>query len=131
MQLHRARERFEAAGARLVLIGMGTPRQAAWFAGRYAPGLAVLADEHRASYRAAGLGTGSAGELVGLKSVVSGIRHAARSGVVQGRPTGEVTQLGGALVVAPDVELRFEHRAEHAGDSVEPDVLLRAGVSAV
>ena len=53
MQLHRARERFEEAGAALVLVGMGTPRHAAWFRRTYAPGLTVLADEQRVSYRAA------------------------------------------------------------------------------
>ena len=126
MQLHRARERFEAAGARVVLIGMGTPRQAAWFARKYAPGLTVLADEQRRSYRAFGLESGSVGDLLGPKSVVTGIRHAARSGVMQGRPTGNVTQLGGALVIAPGGEVRFEHRSENAGDSAEPDALLGA-----
>jgi hypothetical protein len=126
VQLHRARERFEAAGAGVVLIGMGSPRQAAWFERKYAPGMTILADEARRSYKAAGLKVGSAGDLVGPKSVVAGIKHAARSGVVQGKPVGNVAQLGGALVVAAGGEVRFEHRATHAGDSAEPDDLLRA-----
>jgi hypothetical protein len=126
VQLHRAQDQFEAAGARLVLVGMGTPRQAAWFSRKYAPGVTLLADDERRSYRAAGLHSGSVGDLLGPKSVVSGIRHAARSGVMQGRPTGNVAQLGGALVVAPGGELRFVHRSRHAGDSAEPDALLGA-----
>ena len=109
MQLHRARERFEAAGASLVLIGMGTPRHAAWFRRRYAPDLTVLADEHRLSYRAAGMTVGSVAELVGPKSVIGGVRHAVRSGVVQGRPVGNVAQ-----------------RARNAADTAEPEALLDA-----
>jgi peroxiredoxin len=126
VQLHRARERFEAAGVDVVLVGMGTPRQAAWFERKYAPGMTVLADDERRSYRAMGLKVASAGELLGPKSVATGIKHAVRSGVMQGKPTGNVAQLGGALVVAPGGDVRFEHRSTHAGDSAEPEALLAA-----
>jgi hypothetical protein len=126
VQLHRARERFADAGADVVLIGMGSPRQARWFQQRYAPGLRVLADERRRSYKALGLRMGSLGELVGPRSVVSGIKHLGRSGVVQGRPVGNVNQLGGALVVAPGGAVLLEQRAGHAGDSASVDALLAA-----
>ena len=126
MQLHRAREQFEAAGANVVLIGMGTPRQATWFAGKYAPGMTVLADERRESYKALGLKVGSVGDLVGPKSVAAGLKHGRRSGVVQGRPIGNIKQLGGSLVVAPGGEVLLEHRSTHAGDTAEVDQLLAA-----
>ena len=126
MQLHRARERFEAAGANVVLIGMGSPRQAAWFAGKYAPGMTILADEGRQSYKALGLKVGSVNDLVGPKSVASGLKHGRRSGVVQGRPVGNVKQLGGVLVVAPGGEVVLEQQASHAGDTLEVDELLAA-----
>jgi len=124
VQLHRAHEEFEAAGADVVLIGMGTPRHAKWFAGKYAASLRVLADEQRESYKALGLKVGSVGDLLGPKSVASGIGHIRRSGVVQGRPVGNVSQLGGALVVAPGGAVLHEHRSAHAGDSADVDVLL-------
>ena len=124
MQLHRAREQFQDAN--LVLIGMGTPRQATWFANKFAPGMTVLADEARASYKALKLKVGSGNDLVGPKSVVAGLRHGRRSGVVQGRPVGNVKQLGGSLVVAPGGEVLFEHRSTHAGDTAEVDELLAA-----
>jgi hypothetical protein len=126
VQLHRAREQFEAAGAEVVLIGMGSSRQAAWFAGKYAPDLRILADEDRASYKALGLKVGSPLDLVGPKAVSSGLEHARRSGVVQGRPVGNIRQLGGALVVAPGGEVLLEQRSSHSGDSVEVEDLLAA-----
>ena len=126
MQLHRARERFDAAGASLVLIGMGTPRHAAWFRRTYAPDLTVLADEQRASYRIAKLAVGSVAELVGPRSVLGGLRHAARSGVVQGRPVGNVAQLGGALVLARGGRELLLQRARNAADTAEPEALLDA-----
>ena len=86
----------------------------------------VLADEHRASYRAAGGQRANIEQLLGPKSVISGLRHMARSGVGQGRPVGDVTQLGGAMVIRPDGSLGFHRMAEHAGDSAEPADLLAA-----
>jgi AhpC/TSA antioxidant enzyme len=126
VQLHRARERFDEVGAALVLIGMGTPRHAAWFRRTYAPGLTVLADERRVSYQAAQLAVGSVAELVGPRSVLGGVRHSLRSGVVQGRPVGNVAQLGGALVLAAGGRELLVHRAQNAADSAEPEALLDA-----
>jgi len=126
VQLHRAHEQFEAAGAVPVLIGQGTPKHAKWFSDKYAPSLRVLADEQRTSYKALGLKVGSPGDLIGPRSAAAGIKHMRRSGVVQGRPIGNVAQLGGALVVAPGGEVLLEHRSKHAGDSVEVKPLLKA-----
>ncbi len=125
MQLHGAREQFAAAGARLALIGQGGARQAAHFRRRMGlDGTLVLADADRASYRAAGARRGGVAELLGPRSIVSGVKHAARSRVMQGRPVGDVTQLGGAMVVRPGGAVAFWRMAEHAGDSVEPAELL-------
>ena len=126
MQLHRARERFEAAGATLTLIGQATPRQAANFRRKLGVEVPVLADEERRTYKLAGLRRASVAQLVGPRSVISGVKHGARSGVMQGRIVGDAAQLGGAMVVAPGGEVLFEQRSEHAGDSVEADELLAA-----
>jgi len=127
VQVHRARERFEDAGARLVLIGQAGPRQAAHFRRKLGlDPLPVLADADRSSYRAAGAVKGGLAELVGPASVLSGVKHMARSRQVQGRPVGDVNQLGGAMVVAPGGRVVFERMARHAGDNVEPDELLGA-----
>ena len=127
MQLHRAREEFDAAGARLVFIGQATPRHANHF--RKKMDLApepVLADEDRVSYRVAGLGRGSVTQLVGPRSVLSGVRHGARSGVMQGRPVGDVAQLGGEMIVGTDGSVVWSHAQQHAGDTTKPDDLLAA-----
>jgi hypothetical protein len=126
VQLHRAHEQFVAAGAEVVLIGQAKPRNATWFRDKYAPSLTVLADEKRESYKALGLKVGSVNELMGPKSAAAGVKHMRRSGVVQGKPVGNVRQLGGALVVAPGDEVLLEHRSQHAGDSVEVETLLAA-----
>jgi hypothetical protein len=126
VQLHRAREQFEQAGAGLVLIGQATPRQAAHFRRKLDIDTPVLADEDRATYRLAGLRRASLGQLLGPRSVLSGVKHGARSGVVQGRIVGDAAQLGGAAIVAPGGEVVFEQASAHAGDTVEPAELVAA-----
>jgi hypothetical protein len=125
VQLHRAREEFDEAGVRLVLIGQASPRQAKHFRDKLGlEPLSVLADDERVSYRAAGLRRGSVTQLVGPRSIASGIRHTVRSGVVQGRPVGDVSQLGGEMIVMTDGSVPWSHAQEHAGDTVAPEDLL-------
>ena len=126
MQLHRARSEFEAAGVPLVLIGQATPRQAAHFRRRQEIDLAVLADETRASYEAAGAKVATTGELLGPKSVTKGVAHTVRSRgrVHQGRIIGHAAQLGGAMVIAPGGRVAWSHMSEDASDNASPDEIL-------
>ena len=127
VQLHRAHEQFEDAGVQLVLIGQATPRHAAHFRDRMElEPLTVLADEDRVSYRVAGWERGSASQLVGPKSVLSGVKHARRSGVMQGRPIGDIAQLGGEMIITPDGNVAWSHAQQNAGDTTSPDELLQA-----
>jgi peroxiredoxin len=126
VQLHRAREQFEAAGASLTLIGQVTPRHAAHFRRRQAIELPVLADENRLSYKAAGAKVATMGELLGPKVVAKGIATSARTGLVQGRTIGHPAQLGGAMVIDPTGEIVWSHMSQDASDNAEPDEILAA-----
>ncbi|HEX2085897.1 MAG TPA: peroxiredoxin-like family protein [Solirubrobacteraceae bacterium] len=126
VQLHRAREQLDEAGLKLVLIGQASPRQAAAFRRKTKIDLPVLADEERVTYRLANLRRGSLTQLVGPRSVLAGVKHSARSGVMQGRVIGDAAQLGGAMVIGPGDEVLFEQRSKNAGDTVEPEELLEA-----
>ena len=111
----------------LVLIGQATPRHANHFRKRLdLEPLPVLADEERVSYRVAGLGRGSVTQLVGPRSVLRGVQHGARSGVMQGRPIGDVAQLGGEMIVTPGGNVAWSHAQQHAGDTTTPEDLLEA-----
>jgi hypothetical protein len=127
VQLHRARERFDKAGIDLVLIGQATPRQATAFRRKLKlDPLPVLADEERTTYRIAGFGRGSIGQLLGARSALSGVKHGLRSGVVQGKVIGDATQLGGAMLIAPGGEILLHQASQHAGDTLGADDLLAA-----
>jgi hypothetical protein len=124
--LDRAREQFEAAGAKLVLIGQLTPRHAADFRRRQKIELPVLADDERATYKAVGAKVGSLGELVGPKVVAKGLLTTARIRKLQGRTIGHPAQLGGAILVAPSGEIPWSHMAKDASDNAPPEEILGA-----
>jgi peroxiredoxin len=126
VQLHRGQDDLEATGGRVVLIGQATPRQAAHFRRRLELEWPVLADEERASYRAAGAKVATAGELLGPKVVAKGIQASRRSNVVQGRTVGHPAQLGGVLVIRPDGAVAWSHMAEHAADNAAPEQIIAA-----
>ena len=131
VQLHRAREEFDAAGLRLVLIGQASPRQARHFRDKLGlEPLPVLADGERESYRAAGLKRANVKQLLGPQSVVSGIKHGARSRVIQGRVVGDAAQLGGEMIVLPDGSVPWSHVQEHAGDTMPPEEIISAARAA-
>jgi hypothetical protein len=127
--LDRAHEEFEAASIRLVLIGQATPRQAAHFRKRQDIELTVLADESRASYKAAGTKVGGVGELLGPKVFAKGLATMARSGKMQGRTVGNPAQLGGAAVIGPGDEVIWSRMAKDASDNASADEILRAAGS--
>lgn len=127
MQLHRDRERFDAAGARLVVVGQGTPAHAEHFREQFdLEGLEILVDPDRAAYKAAGAKVGSLAELLGPRSVLSGLKRAASERMVQGRIQGHPAQLGGVLVIAPGGEVAWAHLAENAADNPPNDEVLEA-----
>ncbi len=126
MQLHRARDEFDAAGANLVLIGQATPRDAAKFRQRMGISLPVLADEHRVTYKAIGAKKGSVGELIGPRMLAKGVATSAKNRVVQGMTVGSATQLGGAMVVAPGGQVVWSQLAQDASDNASPEEILAA-----
>jgi len=126
VQLHRAREQFEAAGVKLVLIGQLTPRHAEHFRRRQGIELTVLADERRTSYKAAGTKVATLGELLGPKVVAKSFATTARTGRVQSKTIGHPAQLGGAMLIAPDGTVAWSHMAQDASDNASPEEILEA-----
>jgi peroxiredoxin len=124
--LDRARQQFEAAGGRLVLIGQLSPRHAAHFRRRQAIEVPVLADDERASYKAAGAKMATMGELLGPSVVAKGFLTTARTGRMQTRTVGHPAQLGGAMVIAPDGRVAWSHMAQDASDNAQPEEILEA-----
>lgn len=105
---------IERRGARLIVIGNGSPTQAGFFAEDHRLEGAVFTDPKRVIYRALGMreGLGSTFQLRTLK-------HAARAytkGFRQKRTQGDPLQQGGVLLVDGSGHISFSHLSETAGD---------------
>lgn len=110
----------------LVLIGQATSRQAAHFRTRQGLHLRVLADEKRASYKAAGAKRANAMELVGPAVMAKGALATVRTRRLQTRPVGDPAQLGGAMVIVPDGSVAWSHMSQDASDNAQPREILAA-----
>ncbi len=130
MQLHRDRDRFEEAGARLMVIGQGTPEQAGHFRESQGVELELLVDPERRAYKAAGAKKATFSELLGPRVVARGIRRSLASGVRQGRTVGHPAQLGGVMLVMPDGSVPYVHLADDASDNPPNEEVLAAVRSA-
>lgn len=124
--MHRDRDRFVEAGARLALIGQATPPHAAHFRRTQNIALPVLADAERLSYKAAGAKIATMDELLGPAVVAKGVIAMATHGVFQGRMVGDLAQLGGAMIIAVDDTVVWSHMSEDASDIASPEHVLRA-----
>jgi peroxiredoxin len=131
VQLHRAREDFAAAGARLAAIGQGTPKHAQHFVDEYdLDGMQVLVDPERKTYELAGAKIATLDELFDPKVVARATKVTATERLVQGKTQGHAAQLGGVLVVAPDGRIVYAHMADDASDNASTDEVLEAARAA-
>jgi hypothetical protein len=128
--LHRDRSKFEAAGARLAVIGQGTPRHAAHFRDSFELEIPLYVDAGRETYKAAGTKVGTFAELLGPRVVVKGALASGRDHVVQGRTIGHPAQLGGVMIVKPGNEITYVHLADDAGDNPANSEVLKAAENA-
>ncbi len=107
------------------MVGMGTPETAARFKTRYAPNVRLVVDRRKETYRAFGLRRGSAGDVVGPKVWLPGVKALATGQVVR-KPRQDPYQLGGAAVVDASGEIRYAYRAATSADHPPIDELLAA-----
>jgi prostamide/prostaglandin F2alpha synthase len=130
VQLHRDRSRFDAAGARLAVIGQGTPGQGANFLESLDIDLPLYVDKSRATYKAAGTKVATFNELLGPSVVAKGVAASRRDRVMQGKTVGHAAQLGGVMVVKPGGGIVYAHLSDDASDNPPNEEVLQAASEA-
>jgi hypothetical protein len=120
---------IRSLGAELVVIGNGSPEQAADFRAERKLDFPLYVDTKMQAYAAAGLKRGVAASL-NLRSMGHAVR-ALRKGHLQGRTQGDPWQQGGAFVIVPPGRVVFEHVSQEAGDHADPKAMLEALRSAL
>jgi peroxiredoxin len=119
-------ERFEEAGAAVVLVGLGRPEQARDFCERRRVPFACVVRPDRAVHRAYGLRRGNLNQLAGPLVWGPWLRDQL-TGKNQGRfGQGDPAQLPGTFVVDTDGVVRFAHRGRRSNDNPANDEVLAA-----
>ena len=129
--MQRDQDQIEAAGADLVVIGMGTPAHAQDFRKEMGfGGPRLLLSRDKAAYEAMDLERASTARVYHPGSVGSGLARGVglmRQGKRGVRtPRQDWHQLGGAFVVAPGGDVAWAHRSRHPGDLPAHDELIAA-----
>jgi peroxiredoxin len=123
-QLRDDRERFEQAGAAVVLIGLGSPEQASAFCADRGVRFSCVTSPDRSAHRAYGLRRGSFDQVAGPRVWLPWVRnqlgekHQGRFG------QGDTAQLPGTFVVDRAGVVRFAHRGTRSNDVPSNDVVL-------
>ena len=112
------------AGAELVIVGNGSPAQAADFRAAQHVTSPLYVDPELRAYATAGLRRGVATAL-NLRTLAHGVR-ALRSGQRQGATQGDPWQQGGVFVITPDDRVLFRHVSQEAGDHPDPADVIAA-----
>jgi hypothetical protein len=122
-QLASERERFRAAGAHVVLVGMATPVQCRAFIRQFEVPFPMIADPGRTLYRRFHLERMSPLQVLSPGMLVKGVAALAR-GHLPGAPQGDVLQLPGVFVIgAGDRVCRAFAPTDPAGHPPPDDVL--------
>ena len=100
----------------MVVIGQGTPVNAARFRERFDLDLDLLVDTDRRAYKAAGAKVATLSELLSPRVVARGLLRARASRVFQGALDGHPAQLGGLMLVTPGGQAPWIHLSRDASD---------------
>jgi len=124
-QLRQKLPPFEQAGGRLVLVGMGTPEEAAAFTRNLEIPVPMISDPERRLYRDFSLKTASIPELF-LPSVAFKAITAMAQGHTVGLPVGDIRQLPGVFIIDTGGRIVFSHVGKDAADHPDAETLLAA-----
>ena len=123
--LHQRRDAFAEAGVKIVMIGPGTPAEAARFVDELGLADPVLTDRDRTAYRAYGLGQAPVRSLLDPRVLAGGVR-AATKGFLPRTSSGDPLQLQGQFLIDHDGIIHSATRPRLMSDIPSAAALLAA-----
>jgi len=116
---------FKKAGARVVLVGMGPPKESEKFLKKFAIPFEMVCDPERKIYDAYGLKRmgvlGFLSPSLALKSL-----SAVAKGNLVGIPEGDVKQLAGVFIIDMTGHVNFRHLSADPADFASAESVLAA-----
>ncbi|MEO5357462.1 MAG: redoxin domain-containing protein [Nitrospirae bacterium YQR-1] len=122
--MHRERRHFDALGINIILVGMGTLKQAELFRKVHGITFTIICDPHKNLYRAYQLHSAGVTGIVSPRVLISGLR-ALGKGHLPGVPAGDVLQLSGVFIIDVNAVIRYAHYSKNIADHPSAGELLR------
>jgi hypothetical protein len=122
-QLRQHKGRFDAAGARILLVGMGTLEQTADFIKQLEIPFPMACDPQRIVYKAFALKRISPLGFLSPALAVKGLAVMSR-GHGMGVPQGDIRQLAGLFIIDTRGVIVFRYESRDPSDHPEPSVII-------
>ena len=123
------REEIEAAGLRVVAVGLGQPKHARHFGDKLAPSVECITNEEPELHATYGVERANMLRLIAPDAIKAGAR-AASKGHTQGQATGDAQRLPGTFIIDASGIVRYAYYGKYAGDNPDLSALLRWWVEA-
>ena len=111
--------------ANVIFVASERAEECAAFRERMASPHRFISDPNRSLYEAFGLGRGGVGQVLHPRVMRRGL-EAMKSGVRQGKPSGDPMALGGAFVIDREGVVTWEHRSADISDNPCPQTIVEA-----
>jgi putative ABC transport system ATP-binding protein len=130
-QLVQNKTSLEKSGLVLAAVTQGTPAETLEFGRRQAPGIMCLSDPQREAYRAYGLGSGTAWQVMFSPQVIRGTARAREHGhTAELPPPGQdMTQMSGTFIIGTDGRVRLPYYYDTIADHAPVELLLNGVLS--
>jgi len=123
--LRRNKNSFAKAGARVVLVGMGTPSESAEFAEKFKVPFPIVADPQKKLYRRFELKQMSTLGFFSPSLAFKGVA-AIVGGHSIGMPQGDVRQLPGVFIINTTGEIVYSHFSSNPADHPDAKTIIAA-----
>ena len=123
MQLRRNKGLFDQAGARVVMVGMGTVEQTAAFKRKFDIPYAMASDPERKLYRKFQIGFMPLASIFHPRVIAHTVSALARGHGV-GIPYGDVRQLSAVFVIETDGTISYGHYSRDYADHPQAQTIL-------
>ncbi|MCG6553795.1 MAG: redoxin domain-containing protein [Candidatus Magnetominusculus sp. LBB02] len=126
--MHRDKARFDALGIRIILVGMGSPKQAEAFRKNHDLSFTIICDPRKILYKAYGLIEAGITGIVSPMTIIRGIGALGR-GHLPGLPSGDIFQLSGIFIIDSNMVVRYAHYASNISDTPSTEEIIRAAAA--
>lgn len=124
-QLRQKADDFEKAGASVVLVGMGPPKESEEFLEKFELPFEMVCDPDRKLYEAYGLKRMGAFDFLSPSLALKGLSAMAK-GNLAGLPEGDVKQLAGVFIIDTSGHIPYRHLSADPADFASAEDVLTA-----